>query len=89
MTTKNFRAEFLREKSSQEWLSQKYLHDDMDCPTFEVVFRDPTDGKHYAMEYYHDSNHGIDTFDGASNDDTFECYEVEEKKTMTTEWVKK
>lgn len=87
MVTKKFRAEFLKEKCSQGWLHQKYLNDDIGAPTFEVVLRDTTDGKYYAMRYYRDSDHGIDTFEGSSNDDLHECYEVEKKEVVTVDWV--
>lgn len=86
MATKKFRAEFLREKCRDGWLYEQYLNDDRGCPTFEVVFRDTADGKHYAMRYYRDNDHGIDTFDGAKDDDLYECYEVEKKEVVAVSW---
>ena len=89
MSTRNFRVEFLRQKSAEGWIDEKFLHNDRDCPTYEVVFRDSATGEHYAMEYYRDDNHGIDTFDGMNDDHTIDCYEVRKEEVTTYAWVRK
>jgi hypothetical protein len=87
MVTKKFRAEFLIEKRVQGWVHERPISvGDMGAPTFEVVFRDTADGKHYAMHYYRDLDVGVDTFDGAKDDDLYECYEVEKKEVVTVDW---
>ena len=40
------------------------------------------------MEWYYDSDHGIDTFDGVRIDQMYECYEVVKKEVVQTAWVK-
>lgn len=89
MATKKFRAEFLREKRDKGWANEKSVpRGDIDADTFEVVFRDAADGKHYAMKYYYDSDTGIDTFEGAEDGDLYKCYEVEKKEVVAVSWVK-
>jgi len=83
----NFRAEFLKKKRDEGWISEKYLNDDIGAPTFEVVFYNEADGKYYATEYYNDSDHGIDSYD-CSAGQLFECHEVEKKEVTTVIWKK-
>jgi len=89
MPTREFRTEFLREQRNKGWINKKYIHDNNGCPHFEVVFKDSADGKYYAMEYYDDTDHGIDTFDGDSDDRLYLCYEVEKEEVVAISWVKK
>ncbi len=89
MATKKFRAEFLREKRDKGWVHERPISvGGMGPPTFEVVFRDTADGKHYAMHYYRDLDVGVCKFDGAKDDDLYECYEVEKKEVVAISWVK-
>lgn len=77
------------EKRDKGWTHKRPISvGDMGAPTFEVIFRDTSDGKHYAMHYYRDTDTGIDTFEGVNNDDLFKCHEVEKKEVVAVSWVK-
>jgi len=89
MSKMEFRAEYLRKKLDEGWVSQKFLGMDNDAPHYEVVFYHEADGLHYAMEYYCHESTGIDSFEGVRDDGKFECWVVEKKETVTVDWVKK
>lgn len=52
-----------------------------------VVFRAKDDGKFYEFEYGYNSEHGIRTTEGWSDDKVLTLPEVEQKETITTVWV--
>lgn len=52
-----------------------------------VIFRAKDDGKFYEFEYGCNSEHGIYTTEGWSDDKVLRLPEVEQKETITTVWV--
>ncbi len=46
MSKMEFRAEYLRKKLDEGWVSQKFLGMENDAPNYEVVFYHEADGLH-------------------------------------------